>query len=279
MNIEVQKGKWISAILLGSALVISGCGKSGDGLKLVKNVQIKTFEQDGDAWAEMIATLDTGNIQLPAIDFPIGNPKNPGEQIGNVSIKPVISGSGNDLGLSVNLTKALKDAMPSDGNLPNGVAIPVGGLGGSTLIGLPIGNSGSKVYLALGPQTAVLGAAVVIKEFDKLGKTVGGLLNIFPTFKFGNNIKGVAGIFTSASPSQSGIAVFADASSVLGATKMQSLMASTGRAASTLRVSSASVEVSEKAYFVAQTPSKSKREKLYNELYRMHKAKARVSVK
>ncbi len=257
--------RYLFAFMLSCTLVMSGCGKSG-GLKLVKNIQLKTYEMNGDAYAEMIATLDTGNIMLPALDLPIQNPKNPGVSIGHVSIKPVLGG-GSDLGLAVNITQASKGTAGTGGTLPNGTSLPVGGLGGATVIGLTIGNTGSKVYLALGPQTAVLGVAVVIKEFDSIGKNVGGI-NIFPSFKVGNNITGVAGIFTSATPSQSGIAVFADASSILpGAAATASVLAVRGG------------YPAQRAYFVDVMPSKKKEQRVYGDLFKMHQKRTRLNIR
>src|SRR4051812_359842 len=109
---------------IGSTL--AGCGKST--LNFVKDVQLKTYQQDGASFGEVKAQLDTGSIQLPIFTLPIFDPRNPAVTYGSVGTKFMLNGY-TELAIDVNLTEV---AQVSGGNayLPNGAALPIGGLDG-----------------------------------------------------------------------------------------------------------------------------------------------------
>lgn len=264
--------QFVSSLVLFGTLAMSGCGKGGAGSSLVQNVSVKTYDINNEAYVEMAAILNTGNIQLPAIQFPVMHPKK-NEVLGTLALKPALP-SGTELNLAVNLNKAVGLDAGNGGTLPNGTGIPVS-VGGAGVIGLPIGNSGSKIYLALSQNVAVMGAAVVISEFDRIGSKIGGV-NLFPTFNFGKGIQGVAGIFAGAQPGSSGIAVFVDASSVIPKAPTQIAAQPAMVAALNLRTLEAGPA---KVEFKAQKPSSKRYNTLMNELYKMHSKRARVQVR
>jgi hypothetical protein len=205
------KSKWtrsltVAALLVTSGTLAVGCGKQQGGL--AKNVQIRTYTQDGDIWGEMIATFETGGLSFPALSLPIFDPKHPGVSYGTVSFRPILSG-GTELVIAVNISD-VANVQNVITTLPNGTPIPVGGLGMCSTIGLPVGGTKTIVYVALGEGCAMVGVALAIKELDNIGQHVGLPLNFFPAFDFGNGVRGIAGIFTGTTSGSSGIAIFVD---------------------------------------------------------------------
>ena len=169
-------------------------------------------------------------------------------------------------------------------NLPNGSQIPVGGLGSLPVINLPIGNTGARVYFAVGKgaageQIALFGTAITFKEFDSLAKYVGNA-NLFPAFVFPDGIRGIAGIFTGTAPSTSGIAVFVDVGPVLPK-NMQ-----TQTSPRTLAMSADSIDSAPRAAWpVGQSllfkdvhQTRSQERKIRSELYYMNQQAQRLSI-
>jgi hypothetical protein len=196
-------------LIAALAVSASACGRAQ---RTVLDLSLTTSVQNADQFVEMKALLDTGNLNFGAT-VPIYDPKHPEVTYGSVSLYPGLKPRTSELTLSVNLTTAARAQGADAKVLPNGAPIPVGGLGNATAIGLMAGKR-SRVYLAFDHDVAVIGTALVIKEFDEVGKYAPGV-NIFPSFELGKGIWGTAGIFTSAEKLQSGIGIFVDASSVL----------------------------------------------------------------
>ncbi len=187
----------------------TACGKKGSGGGLVTGAQFSTIEENGDLYGKVDVLLNTGTVLLPSFELPILNPKNPGAIYGSVSMRDALS-AGTQLGISFNLTE-ISGLEGTDGSvLPNGRAIPVFLADGSKPIAISIQRN-SRAYFAFSEGTAVVGAAVVIPEFDRISSSVGPIDIFFP-FQGSNGISGVAGLFSSNQPGQSGLAVFIDAS-------------------------------------------------------------------
>jgi len=198
----------IHLILLGMFLLTS-CGKSGS--QLVSDVKVATHLVNQEVWVDVNAKFDLGNTALPAVTLPVANPKDPTHVFGSVSMAPTLDGK-NQIGISVNFTEALK-IQGGAATLPNGTALPVGGLGNVNVIQLNIPNTLARVYIALDKGVALAGFAIAIKELDSIGSSIGGI-NLFPRFNI-NNVIGIAGVFTGSQSGQTGLALFVDLSSVL----------------------------------------------------------------
>ena len=203
---------FIIATFSALALVTVGCG-GGSQSSMIQKVTVNTYNQNGDAWAKIGATISNNNFHLPAIDIPITNPNDPnGAVYGQVSIHDILP-TGSEIILSANIS-TISQTPGLEPTLPNGTDIPVGGLDQTTVIGFPIQKSGVSVYGAFSDVTAMLGVAVAIKEFDNLGHQACPI-NVMPAFDFGKGIRGIGGIFTGCDPGQSGVAFFVDASAAL----------------------------------------------------------------
>lgn len=198
---------FVSMIVFAVALV--GCGKI---FNFVKNATFKTIEQDGDTFAEMTTILDIGNFEFPVVNLPIYDRKNPENELGLLSLKPALGG-GSELGVSVNLSQALKIQSEESALLPNGKALPIGGIASLNVISLGIAKN-SRLYVAAGNGAAMLGVALVVKQFDGIATRIPLSLNLFPSFKSGKKLRGVAGMFTSPNTGENGIGMFLDASRV-----------------------------------------------------------------
>ncbi|OFZ56710.1 MAG: hypothetical protein A2428_05665 [Bdellovibrionales bacterium RIFOXYC1_FULL_54_43] len=200
-------------MVAGLALFMGGCGQNNSQNNLVKDVQLRTFEQNGASYVEVASLFNTGATQLASFELPIFNPEKPSEVYGRIAVRQVLTGNatGFELGLAVNLTEVAHLNLV-DKYLPNGTPIPVGGLGNTPVIGVPVGGSGARIYVAYGPNVALIGAALPIREFDGMTDAP---VNVFPMFEFGEGVRGIAGIFTGTEKKQSGIALFVDAGPAL----------------------------------------------------------------
>lgn len=204
---------------VGVALLASGCGNSSGSLgSMVEGVTVKSYQLNGDLWAELTATLSTGSFVLAGIDVPVVDPHNPNIQYGRITLQSAfcqpghVCTGGGDLSLQINVTQAIHLSFV-DPTLPNGTMIPIGGLNTTPVIALPIGSTGARVYVALSDGVALLGAALPFKQLDSVGQYVPGT-NLFFPFSF-SNVNGLVGMFFGAQTKQTGIALFADLSGVI----------------------------------------------------------------
>jgi len=267
--------EWVSIILACTTLflalpLLTSCGKGAGSI--VKDVTLGTHTDpdSGDAWVQMITLLDTGNLLLPALNLPIWNPEDPDRPYGRLALRPA-TGNRGEIDISVNLSLAAKIKNQTN-DLPNGSPLPMSVPDSAKLIGLPVGSGGSRIYLAFSEDTAVLGTAIVIREFDKIGDKIGSI-NVFPAFRFPNDVTGVAGIFTSPRPSESGIAFFADLAPLLDqiGTELASSIDGPIQLAndgSPVRVEIRSVRSSRKRV-----------EKMYGKLYKLNQKKRVVTIR
>ncbi len=194
-------------------LLLTGCGKGGLP-SFVKGASVKTYTQDGKAWGEVDVSLNTGMFVLPALELPIVNPKKPADVLGQFSLKNILGG-GSEVGIGLNISEIIHTPGFDGRSLPNGNPIPVAGIGDGA-VSFPITSGGSRLYVAIGDKAAMVGFALVIKQFDQLAGYFGGI-DVFLPVHLQNGITGTVGLFSSSSPSQSGLAVFLDVSSMLKA--------------------------------------------------------------
>lgn len=215
MDQQQQGGLMRYAILVGLVLSLNvAC--SGGGNSVVKNAQINTYANSGEQYADVSVDVNLFGMSLPSLSFPIQNPKNPTQVLGQLSLsQSTFPGATSELGLAMNLTKIASLPVGSaNPYLPNGQPIPVTGVDPARLLTFDIGPS-AKMYLDLNTMagSAIVGVALPIQQFDSIGSRLPGI-NVFPNFQLPNGIKGVAGVFTGG-VGQNGLAVFLDASAML----------------------------------------------------------------
>ncbi len=194
-------------VVAALAVSISACGKQN---KLVLDAGLKTLTDGTADYVQLKALLDTGNMRVGGeVDIP--HPSVPGVSIGTVGLFPTTTPQVSELTLKLNLDETFY-GMGADGTtLPNGAPIPVDNLGDAYPVAFKAGKH-SRAYLALNDRVAMIGAALVIKEFDGFADRV-PYVNVFPTFNLGK-VVGTAGVFTSAEQFQSGVAIFVDAGAI-----------------------------------------------------------------
>ena len=268
---KIRTNQILAVGTLALALMAVGCGKQNTQ-SLVQGIQLNSHQDNGDTFVGMTAQLNTGAMQLVAFDLTIVDPKNPTQAYGHLSAQQLISG-GAQLSLDVNLTKVTHLNYVT-GVLPNGTPIPVTILGGS-VIGIPIGNTGGYVYVAYGNGAAMLGVAMPIKEFNGMSGYV-GTANIFPAFDFGKGVTGVGGVFVGNQPSQSGIAIFVDASGAIPTDSPWTVPgASKSLAKASLKASDAS---SAPATIRFQVPTVSQKQKsaVNSQILKLHNKRAKL---
>jgi hypothetical protein len=260
--------QYVGAILVSLLAVgVTGCGK-GQG-QFVKDVQIRTYTQNNDVYAEVKAQVDTGKLSIPGITLPILNPKQPGVIYGSIGLNPSLNG-GSELTLDVDVTAAT-GVQGIDGSLlPNGSPIPVGGLGNVPVVGLQAGAN-SKIYVAVGPGVAVLGVALTVHQFDNVGGNIPIPINLFPSFKLANGVTGIAGIFTGPVSGQNGVALFVDASAAFGTASTM-----TARALSDLKVVPTAPS---RVFFIEPRPAADDEYRVKMGLYQLNRKRSRVDVR
>jgi hypothetical protein len=129
--------------------------------------------------------------------FPLINPNNPSVTLGELET------NGLHILVKVNATAALKIPNLGDGTkLPNGSGIPLILPAGMTVIGIPVMNSNSMVYVGISGQQILVGAAISIAKVDGLKLP----LSLFLPFNISPEISGTAGFFLG---DKQGVAVFA----------------------------------------------------------------------
>lgn len=189
-----QNGFVRSLAVLGLAFALTGCGA---GSKVVSNVSFSDEVVGGDLYAGIDATLAPGSIPLPGAKFPLYNPKNPSQTLGEIET------NGAHILVRVNASAALRLPNLVDGTkLPSGATIPLTLPKGLTPIGIPAFNSNSVVYVAINGNQILVGVAVSILKEDRLKLP----LNLFLPFTISPQISGTAGFFLG---EKQGVAVFA----------------------------------------------------------------------
>lgn len=243
--------------LIFISMLATGCGKSG--YKPITNVAVSTSTLNQDVYVNLKAEFNLGNVSLPAVTLPVVNPKDPQEIFGSLSINPTFNGT-SEVNLKVNFTE-VTHLQGGKASLPNGAALPVGGLSQVEIVELSIPNTLAKVYIGLDQKIAIAGFALSIKELDQLGSTIGGV-SLMPSFAFGK-IKGVGGIYTGNQPGTTGLALIVDLSSVLNQEQIFNL--SKGSFANLKTLAPTSV-----------TPSSSQKSKLETYLFKIGTGKRKI---
>jgi hypothetical protein len=192
------------AVLAVAAASASGCGM---GKKLVKNLEFAAGQENGHLVAGFDANVDLGLGSLPEAKLPIYNPQRPAQFLGYVETH-----SDGALSVRVDVTEAAKVQVSDGSLLPNGREIPITLPAGVVPVAIPVINSNSKVYVAVGSQNILAGVALTVVADTSTGNSdwlriLRGLpSNIFFPFNVAADVKGTAGLFTG---DKVGVGVFA----------------------------------------------------------------------
>ncbi len=210
--------KWISifqksslAVVLGATFLITSCGKNPEQ-DIVKDVDVYTELRDGDVWINLKSTFKLGEASLTEISFPIVDPNDSSIRYGEVSFTPQEELGYNQVGLSFNLT-ASSEVQGGVASLPNGSQLPIAGMNNGDVLQLVIDKINSRVYLGASDQMTVLGFAVSIAEFEKVGDLINGA-NVFVGFDI-KGVLGSVGLYTGDQPLENGLAFFVDIHNVI----------------------------------------------------------------
>jgi hypothetical protein len=263
------------ALLLGTAGLLSACGSSSNVSSIVSNIQLSSYEQNGDLYAQVETQLSTQDFLITDLSLPIVDPNNPSIEYGSISLNNSIcmpnttcSGGGGELVIVVNLTEAAGLQSVSD-LLPNGTAIPISGLTASDVLAFDVGGTGGKVYLDLTQGQEVVGVALPFSELNGVGAYVPGV-DIFSPFTV-NDVSGVVGIFAGAGSDQTGIALFADLSSVMASSGANAAAASAAGSGGAVAKAAVQSSAKSKLQMLQVTPSPFNELKLYNSLNELNK--------
>lgn len=197
----------LSAVCIGSVVA---CSKSP---MLSNQLDIRTV--NNQTMATLTTEINTQNVQIFASQIILPNPKRRGEILGSVfvtSVQPGVSQLRFDLNLT--LIGGVPTGTPVT-TLPNGTALPVAGIDASKWVEFSVGEKGSRFYLNMdiAAKKLVAGYALASTSLNS-----GVIANIFMPFTVGetSNVTGVGGIFSGLGEGQSGVALFADMSSLFG---------------------------------------------------------------
>jgi hypothetical protein len=174
---------------------------------VLTGVKVGTQTIENDLWMSFAADLNLGTMSFGSITVPIIHPKGQ-TPIGQLDLMSGLGGT-NQLKISLNISE-LSDIQPKVPVLPNGNMVPL--LANNEVISISLGK-GAKIYLAISDKITAIGVAIPIGAFDNIGGKLPGL-NFFPIINT-SGVIGTAGLFTSKTQGQNGIAVVADVSSLV----------------------------------------------------------------
>jgi hypothetical protein len=198
----------MNKVLAVAALTVSAFGLTGCGMgkKLVKELKFAAANEGGHLVAGFDTKVFMGAGALPEVKLPIYHPKNPSQFLGYLETH-----YDGKISVRIDVTEASKIKV-SDGNLlPNGRDLPIVLPDGVVPVSIPVINSHSKVYLAVGEQNLMAGVAVTLVDAERGRSDWIRVLrqlpsNIFYPFTISTQVKGAAGMFTG---DKVGVGVFA----------------------------------------------------------------------
>ena len=275
------KNSWKNYLMIILAVfTLASCGKNGQPVQnIVTAVQLKTESKNGEDWVSTTLALATGGFTLSAIQLPILDPTHPGIQYGQIAIRPTFcSNCSNsnqaELNLGLNLTQ-ITQIQGIDPLLPNGSPLPVGGLGNSHIITLPVADTGARIYFAFGQKVGMLGAAVPFKEFDPAGQSLPNF-NLFPAFNIGP-VQLMAGFFAGATTKTTGVGVFVDLASVIS--QSPTLIALTRNPNPSSTTAAAAQPYQSNVIMKSVLPPRSKVMRFYRALYQVQQTSPVIRLK
>ncbi|QDK38981.1 hypothetical protein [Bdellovibrio sp. NC01] len=204
----------VKTLILAATAMMGLAACSPGSTQVIKGADLKAEAQsNGDIYINLTTHLDSNNVQILAAQLPIMNPNNPAEQLGLININTSAPGI-TDIALGLNLSAVAKlPVLTPETTLPNGTSFPVWNTT-AKWYSLPLNNSKtSKLYVNIDwtAQKSIVGYALTSDSLS-----AGIVANIFSVFN-ANGVTGYGGVFSGTTPGTSGLAVFADVSSVLTA--------------------------------------------------------------
>ena len=198
--------KTVGAIAILS-MGLGACGNKPP--QFLKTVDLSVTQQNNDSFVNLTAEVNLGKASSQSITIPILDPKT-GLSVGQVAFGPAADGN-EQIAVSVDATTlghadpTLGSTLPNGLPLPLGLVIPQGGLSA-----LPI-LTDSRIYIGGDLKTnIVVGAALTIPQVDSVIKGIGIPGNLFFSQTFNANLFGLAGLYLSPDPNESGLAVFGE---------------------------------------------------------------------
>jgi hypothetical protein len=184
-------------------LALTAC--SGKNILNSLNVGIRSQNQETDL--ELSAVVNLGNLNLEEIQIPVLDPKTQ-TKLGIIGFTTNPSG-GQRISLVINASSLIHANLELGTTLPNGRPLPSSlGLGTQGALAIPVLNS-SRVYIGGDLKSKlILGIALTLPEMDSVTSRIPVNSNIFFRHAFTSELMGIAGIYSSPDPHQSGIAVF-----------------------------------------------------------------------
>lgn len=200
--------KAASTLAIAGALVsLTACSGNNAG-QVLKDANINIESQNGQKFVTWMNELDTKNLIISAATLPI---LKDGKELGKVEVVTDVTTAKAFLKVSFNLSSFIDIPLPQYSSvLPNGTTIPLTGIDLNRMMAFDVGSKGSKMYLYYDTNTkkSVVGVALNIESLS-----IGQPANVMALFNF-NGLTGVAGLYFGAAQNQSGLAAFADLSTV-----------------------------------------------------------------
>ncbi len=194
--------------VFASLAVMSSSLAACSNNQFLKSMNVNVTTQNQQSYVNLSAEVDLGNAVLDQIQIPIVDPKSQME-LGQISFGTGASGK-QVISVSMDASTILHADAGLGGTLPNGRTLP-GALSvrAGEVLAIPVLDH-SRVYIGGDLKTnVIIGVALSIQGLDGVMSNVPFAANIFFSQAFNSNLAGVAGVFGSQLPNQSGIAVFA----------------------------------------------------------------------
>ena len=229
MNL-LSRGKTLLAI--SSLLALVSCGSGGPSLVSNVDSTIRSTNS-GEMYLALSTEFDADSVQFGHFDMPIYSKGN--ERLGSISVTQDLMAEtpSSRVTLNLELLRALTLYDEAQGSLlntvvlPNGQRIPFMESDGLSVMAFGIGEEGSRLYISVKDNVAIVGYALIIPALDSVGDSMFGVsednismagvpgqvpapslgMNAFPTFDIGGH-RGVAGVFIGDDEGTSGAAFF-----------------------------------------------------------------------
>jgi len=186
---------------------LSACKTGTTATTFLNAMDLSVTQSNNQSYINLTATLNLGNVSLQGIQVNVQDPKTK-QDVGTLSFSQLSNGQ-NQIALNVNASVIANADATLGSTLPNGNAVPLV-LGTGNMLGIPV-LSNSIIYLGGDlKQSIYAGVALGIPGLDQVMSDIGLPLNIFFSGNFGTNLLGVAGLYTSSTVAQNGIAVFGE---------------------------------------------------------------------
>jgi hypothetical protein len=255
----------------------------------ITNVSATTSQNaNNDEVMNFSLALSTNSFIVTAVNLPITDPNDQATSYGSLALQPILCmdptkcphGNSVQVSVTLDLTTVLK-AKGVSPTLPNGSALPVGGLQSSTVIALPVAQSGVVIYFAFGPGVTLFGTAIPFNQMDVVGKTIAGA-NIFVPVTVSTphgNMTLMPGFFTGPTAKTTGIGFFADLSNIVSQSPLLA-SASAHPASLTADATRENINVQVKSNILMQPvlPPKTDRKKVIKEIIKLNEAVQRLDL-